>query len=890
MEDFRRKIREILRNKLWNRRMRRILWTTAAVVVFITTYALILPALSLDEDTAETAAGVSLEEKAEKKSDSKKKKKKKSSKKKAKEAAEETAAFKAAAGKVKVKISGAELTIQFTKKAGLPEDVSVTVDEYTADAKKDEEKKAYESYRNQAEKEAKDNGAAEITQGRFFNLHFFAGEQEITPEAGVDISVKYKNNLKLADGEKLQAVQYGKDSVKLLKTKTKGGDAVSKASFTLKKFPALGLIVTRTEKQTKAEKAAAESAEEKGAAEKDAGAAEEEVPAQKEEAEAQKEEAGAQKEEAEAQKKEAEAQKEEAGAAGDAAVAGVAADTVRADQENTASRESEDTENNNTEKTAGEAEAAKPESAGTEDVTAEKSAKEEAEEADAGEKTEAESDETAEVFFLQETEEEEDAAGEAVENAAKETAAEESAAEEESAEGTIAVENTAEENSVEETAEEEITTAATIADETTAEETTAEEISTEETTAEEMTADETTAEDVSAEETSAEEAAAEESTAEELADSDEEAVYEAGELVFDDNTADYKVVLSYTAAAKIPSDATLSVREIKEGTAEYEAYRRQAEAAVAGDPDRQLTFARAFDITILAPVEIESEDGGMTETVIREIQPAVPVSVQILLDEAVEVAPQDEVKAVHVETENGAAGIGAPEGQVTAVNDVDYETAGKNSAEVKEVSFDADGFSVWMIVGTTIEKTVLASDGHNYRITATYGAETGIPADADLAVEEISADSELYGEYVSKTENALGMEEGSAGYIRLFDISIIGRDDPGIKYQPAAGTAVDIRIELADSISEWLNVVHFADGEEEGKTIDSITENGEACSMVGFQADSFSVYSIVDAPEPAAIISTGWYTATSLNEIEELGEKRILCKLQRVLSHRRFST
>ena len=209
--------------------------------------------------------------------------------------------------------------------------------------------------------------------------------------------------------------------------------------------------------------------------------------------------------------------------------------------------------------------------------------------------------------------------------------------------------------------------------------------------------------------------------------------------------------------------------------------------------------------------------------------------------------------------------------QIVHIDDYGEGSLVESTLENGTAIIEVHSFSVYVIVETTIEKNVLASDGHNYRITATYGAETGIPADADLAVEEISADSELYGEYVSKTENALGMEEGSAGYIRLFDISIIGRDDPGIKYQPAAGTAVDIRIELADSISEWLNVVHFADGEEEGKTIDSITENGEACSMVGFQADSFSVYSIVDAPEPAAIISTGWYKATSLNEIEELG-------------------
>ena len=53
----------------------------------------------------------------------------------------------------------------------------------------------------------------------------------------------------------------------------------------------------------------------------------------------------------------------------------------------------------------------------------------------------------------------------------------------------------------------------------------------------------------------------------------------------------------------------------------------------------------------------------------------------------------------------------------------------------------------------------------------TYGAETGIPEDADLAVSEILPDengdastSSAYEEYVSKTENVLGLVEGTAKY------------------------------------------------------------------------------------------------------------------------------
>ena len=49
-----------------------------------------------------------------------------------------------------------------------------------------------------------------------------------------------------------------------------------------------------------------------------------------------------------------------------------------------------------------------------------------------------------------------------------------------------------------------------------------------------------------------------------------------------------------------------------------------------------------------------------------------------------------------------------------------------------------------------------------------------------------------YAEYVAYTEHALGVEEGSTGYIRLFDIKIVDQDDHSLKYQPAAGPTVDV--------------------------------------------------------------------------------------------------
>ncbi|MBO6164513.1 MAG: hypothetical protein J6N77_05630, partial [Lachnospiraceae bacterium] len=61
MEALIRKIREFLQNKWRVRRLRRSVTALATLVIFVTTYALVLPAITLDQDTAETAAGVVVE-------------------------------------------------------------------------------------------------------------------------------------------------------------------------------------------------------------------------------------------------------------------------------------------------------------------------------------------------------------------------------------------------------------------------------------------------------------------------------------------------------------------------------------------------------------------------------------------------------------------------------------------------------------------------------------------------------------------------------------------------------------------------------------------------------------------------------------------------------------
>lgn len=243
---------------------------------------------------------------------------------------------------------------------------------------------------------------------------------------------------------------------------------------------------------------------------------------------------------------------------------------------------------------------------------------------------------------------------------------------------------------------------------------------------------------------------------------------------------------------------------------------------------------------------VQAVDIVFTDPEGNEIEPKKAIRVSLVSDIIKET---DSQSVVHIDQEGNGSIV---------------EQSGDSEAD--EIIFESDEFSIYVIV-TTIEKTVLAGDGHNYHITASFGPETGIPEDAELNVEEITEGFSAYGksyeDYVAYTENALGMKEGSSQYIRLFDISI-AKD--GEKIQPAEGTNVDVRIELADSSSDLLNVIHFSDGTEEGEEIQSSTENGENRSVVEFQAGSFSVYSIVDPKDP---VHYEPYKLNSLEEIEE---------------------
>ena len=261
----------------------------------------------------------------------------------------------------------------------------------------------------------------------------------------------------------------------------------------------------------------------------------------------------------------------------------------------------------------------------------------------------------------------------------------------------------------------------------------------------------------------------------------------------------------------------------------------------------------------------------------------------------------------------------------------------------EDMVFETGSFSVYaLVVTTTIEETMLSSDGHNYRISVTYDQDAGIPEGAQLEVREIVQEDRSaaenaggadgldyadgaseYEEYLAMTRDTMGWNEGVIPYARFFDISIVAG---GQKIQPAAGSTVRVDIRLADRAPDAAPVVvHFADGAQLGEVLGNVesvieaenaaagtelsaadaqttpagSENefiaagtGEEAASAGisqentagtaavytgetelsFETTGFSVYAIVDAPEPAG--ADNWTTVSSLDDLKTLAQNR----------------
>ena len=266
----------------------------------------------------------------------------------------------------------------------------------------------------------------------------------------------------------------------------------------------------------------------------------------------------------------------------------------------------------------------------------------------------------------------------------------------------------------------------------------------------------------------------------------------------------YSVEVSYGPEAGIPSGAKLAVSEL-EGD-EAEAYAARAAAALNVN-DSQVAYAKALDISILA-------DG-------TPVQPQTPVSVSIKLLDAPEAAENTNIDVIHFGDEPKSVSC---------------------ALEGDAVTFEADGFSVYVVLCTTLRQTLTASDGNEYLVTATYDNTSGIPSDAELYVSEIKEGEAGYEEYVARSAAALGEKPENLAFARPFDITL-KNPRTGEEYQPNKNVAVTIEL-LRDDLNSYasVDVVHIPDGVGEDAQVMDSTVYGES---VEFETDGFSVYVLI---------------------------------------------
>lgn len=248
--------------------------------------------------------------------------------------------------------------------------------------------------------------------------------------------------------------------------------------------------------------------------------------------------------------------------------------------------------------------------------------------------------------------------------------------------------------------------------------------------------------------------------------------------------------------------------------------------AVTAVEDAQVLDAAA--VAVEAPVlRMQAVDICFFDAEGSEIEPLLPIRVSM---RSALIAETEEPVVVHV----------ADSGE-TQVMSQSGETDGES------VLFDSDSFSVYVIVETVLETSVITADGETWRVSVSFSDKAGLPEDAALAVREIPADSEAYAEALEETVRALSDENGVAGIgqARFFDISILRDGQP---VEPAA--PVYVRMEYVEPVplvdNAALQVVHFA---ESGTEILSpaVSEDSASITGLGFAASSFSTFAFVQA-------------------------------------------
>ena len=237
------------------------------------------------------------------------------------------------------------------------------------------------------------------------------------------------------------------------------------------------------------------------------------------------------------------------------------------------------------------------------------------------------------------------------------------------------------------------------------------------------------------------------------------------------------------------------------------------------------------------------------------VEPAKNINVEITSDE---IAQMEESVVVHID-----------DAGTTAVVD-------NNDINEKAVSFEADSFSIYAVVGTeTISTLYNASNGNTYEVTVTYGPEAKIPYGSTLRVTEFAENSSDYSnakKSVLADKKARGEEIDISSFnLVALDISIL--DIGGNEIEPSAPVKVDLKIkalpgvENLNEVSDSIGIQHHVE-----------TGNGIVIDRVNYNknVDASTVLSTFDVETNDKVISTGiTVDPNSVNEEELIKNDQI---------------
>ena len=182
-----------------------------------------------------------------------------------------------------------------------------------------------------------------------------------------------------------------------------------------------------------------------------------------------------------------------------------------------------------------------------------------------------------------------------------------------------------------------------------------------------------------------------------------------------------------------------------------------------------------------------------------------------------------------------------------------FEPSTEITTEWTTVETSTEQTTDWVETTEYVEPTtaVLEYIGKDYKVRVTYLSASGIPAGAKVEAEEIAYDSDEYAEYLAQAKSALGLDESKElpkEYARFFDIQIMAVSEDGEwkEIEPTGPVRVEIiydqpvNVEGADTAEA--NIVHFDQQEEETRvevlaTIDA-TPNGENGEETNHTADT----------------------------------------------------